>query len=113
VATELGRSLTLVASPVTARPVADPRPWRVAGAMVVRILVMVVGGMAPAIALSWFLAAFLPGLGPQGRFTAGYLLMLPLWLTAICLGFLIRTGRAALAFLVITAAAAGMVYLFR
>jgi hypothetical protein len=113
VATELGPSLTLVAPPMPARPLAGPRAWRQAGALVIRILVMVVGGMVAAIALSWFLAAFLPGLGPQGRFTAGYLLMVPLWLTAICLGFLVRTGRAAVAFLSITALAAGMVYLFR
>lgn len=113
-ATEAGPSLTLVAPPVAA-PASDAgsRPWRAAGALLVRILVMVLGGMAAAIALSWFLAAFLPGLGAQGRFTAGYLMMLPLWVTAICLGFLARTGRAALAFLIITAVAAGMVYLFR
>jgi hypothetical protein len=88
VAGDLGPSITLVPAPPPAGVPARPRLRR-AGAIAARILLVVLGSLAVAVALSVLLAAFLPALGRDARFTIGFLMLVPMWVTGMCLGFLI------------------------
>lgn len=76
--------------PAPAPPGARRSPW---GAFVVvltmaaRIAGVLLGSLAAAVVLAVVLTATLP-LSRDARFAIGFLALLPLWVTGICLGFL-------------------------
>jgi hypothetical protein len=88
VAGDSGPAIVLVREPPPPRVRARPRLRR-AGAVAARILLVVLGSLIVAVALAVLLAAFLPGLERDDRFAIGFLMLVPMWVTGMCFGFLI------------------------
>jgi hypothetical protein len=61
-----------------------------------RVLSALAGTLPVAVLTSVCLARFLP-LSEDARFAWGYTALIPLWITAMCIAFLSRSGALALA----------------
>lgn len=59
-----------------------------------RIAASLVGTLPAAVLGAMCLARFLP-MGEEARFTIGFTLAIPVWVTAMCLTFLARDGKRA------------------
>ncbi|MGC4088050.1 MAG: hypothetical protein QM756_09155 [Polyangiaceae bacterium] len=75
-----------------------------------RVIVALLGTLPLALLTSAGLARFLP-LSRDARFAVGFVAAIPLWVTAMCLAFLARSGaRASVLCVVVSMMMAALVY---
>lgn len=80
------------------------RPWKARADGALRIAAGLAGTLPAAVFASVCLARFLP-FSESARLTLGFMLAIPLWITAVCFAFLARSGARAWAWCLAVSAA--------